>query len=49
LQILNSNFPYNNQIAVTWVCDDDDEDMQETGEDFAELIQVPVHVRLRAC
>lgn len=47
-QILNSNLPYNPQLSILWVCDEDDEDMVETGEDFAELIDVPIRVTVRA-
>jgi hypothetical protein len=32
------------EVQIIWYCDDDDEDMVEMGEEFSELIEVPVEI-----
>ncbi len=36
------------QIAIEWICDEDDEDMIETGEIIQSITQIPFHIR-RKC
>jgi SiaC family regulatory phosphoprotein len=48
LKIVDSQFTYNQNIKITWVCEEDDPDMEETGEDFKELVEVPIYVLVRA-
>lgn len=33
-----------NQIAIKWYYDEEDEDMQESGEDFKEIIKIPIEM-----
>lgn len=47
MKILSSNLTYNQNIRITWVCEPDDDDMIEAGEDFAELIDVPLKIVMR--
>jgi hypothetical protein len=44
LKVLSSNLAYNSNIRVRWVCQPDDDDMVEAGEDFAELVEVPIEI-----
>jgi hypothetical protein len=31
-----------NKVLINWYYEEDDEDMQESGEDFQEIIDVPI-------
>jgi hypothetical protein len=33
-----------NQVVVNWYYDEDDEDMMETGEDFQDVIDLPINI-----
>ena len=33
-----------NNISVNWFYEEDDEDMQESGEDFKEIISLPINM-----
>jgi hypothetical protein len=33
------------EVKIHWFCDDDDEDMVEMGEEFSELIEVPMEIK----
>ncbi len=32
----------NNSVVINWFYEEDDEDMQESGEDFKEIIDIPI-------
>lgn len=32
------------EVKIVWYCDEDDEDMVEMGEEFAEMVDVPVKI-----
>lgn len=32
----------NNSVVINWFYEEDDEDMQESGEDFREIIDIPI-------
>ena len=32
-------------VEIIWYCDDDDDDMVEMGEEFGELVEVPVTIK----
>lgn len=34
-----------NEVVVTWCYSEDDEDMQEAGEEFSELVEVPFEIK----
>jgi hypothetical protein len=34
----------NSKITVDWFYDEEDEDMQESGEDFKEIIKIPINM-----
>jgi hypothetical protein len=36
----------NNEVLIEWYYEEDDEDMQESGEDYASIIKVPLVTRI---
>ncbi|MBD0402118.1 DUF1987 domain-containing protein [Flammeovirga sp. EKP202] len=34
------------EVEVNWYYEEDDEDMQESGEDFKEVIKLPIHMHI---
>jgi hypothetical protein len=33
-----------NDVQINWYYEEDDEDMMETGEDFADIVDIPIHL-----
>jgi len=47
LKKLESIFQAGNDVTITWYYDEDDEDMEETGEDYKALLSVPVELVMK--
>lgn len=41
---LEKVFKYGSETQVSWYYDEEDEDMQESGEDFKEIIKLPIEM-----
>ncbi len=48
LKKLEAIFNKGNDVHITWYYDEDDEDMEETGEDYKALLQVPLELVMKA-
>lgn len=33
-----------NNVTVNWYCDEEDEDMQEAGEDYSDILEIPFEI-----
>ena len=47
LKKLESIFNSGNDVHITWYYDEDDEDMEETGEDYKALLSVPLELVMK--
>jgi len=47
LKKLETVFQDGNDVHITWYYDEDDEDMEETGEDYKALLSVPVELVMK--
>lgn len=48
LKKLEAIFNKGYEVHITWYYDEDDEDMEETGEDYKALLQVPLELVMKA-
>ncbi len=47
LKKLETIFNNNHNVHITWYYDEDDEDMEETGEDYKALLSVPLELVMK--
>lgn len=40
-KVINRMYRDGKEVSIKWVYDEDDEDLEETGEDYADLLDVP--------
>lgn len=47
LKKLESIHQDGNEVSIAWYFDEDDEDMQETGQDYQALLNVPLELKMK--